>query len=407
VPTWRRSYVRVGSKLGRPPTSAPDDASALVALVQRQPDATTAEHGTSQATDGKVAISLDDIAPEIEVANAPRVYRLSPELAAAAGTSNDDFVVQGLAARRHISLLAVLPKGGKTTWTAQMVVAALRGEPFLGKATDLAENEDILWLTEEPEDIFVPRLTEDFGVTEAEMGRILPAFRRRAPITYDWTKYLTALNAEVKAREQRTGRRIGLVIIDTFAAWTDLDDDTESKPGAVLKAFEPLYRLTESIGAGVVVLHHTRKSGGRFGTGIRGSGAIAGAVDVLVEMERWGGRNPPPTRRDIHVLGRRKATCWDASLDFRDGRYVVTEAKPRDADRGLGEVARRVLTALAKAGDDGRERKVLANEVGVSLSAIKKHVPELDTAGWVRADVGARGKETLHITDAGRERLAR
>src|SRR5262249_39817758 len=143
----------------------------------------------------------------------PAVYTLTPELAAAVRASDDDYVVEGLTARRQIGVVAMLPKGGKTTWTAQLVVSALRGEPFIGKATHLAEDEDILWLTEEPEDIFVPRLTQDFALTETEMGRILPAFRRRAPITYNWTKYLTSLKAEVKAREEHTGRRIGLVII--------------------------------------------------------------------------------------------------------------------------------------------------------------------------------------------------
>src|SRR5262249_2230407 len=97
-----------------------------------------------------------------------------------------------------------------------------------------------------------------------------------------------------------------------------------------------------------------------------------------------------------------------ASLDFRDGRYVVTEAKPRDAERpGLGDVSRRLLDALAKAGEDGLDRKALEKPAGVSGSAMKKHVPELVKAGWVRPVGGARGKETLATTEAGREELAR
>src|SRR5262249_40674075 len=74
------------------------------------------------------------------------------------------YLVDVLLARRLISLFAGLPKSGKTTLTGTLVTALLRCEPFLGLATHLAEDEDILWLSEEPPEVVHSRLIDDLGL---------------------------------------------------------------------------------------------------------------------------------------------------------------------------------------------------------------------------------------------------
>src|SRR5262249_10624792 len=58
---------------------------------------------------------------------------------------------------------------------------------------------------------------------------------------------------------------------------------SENDPGAVLEALLPLRRLTER-GVAVLLLHHPRKGRGLEGQSARGSGALSGHVDILVEM---------------------------------------------------------------------------------------------------------------------------
>src|SRR5437763_4222758 len=74
---------------------------------------------------------------------------------------------------------------------------------------------------------------------------------------------------------------LDLVVIDPLASF--LPGRSENDAGAMLTALLPLQRLTAA-GLAVLVLHHPRKRTSADGQWARGSGALSGYVDVLIEM---------------------------------------------------------------------------------------------------------------------------
>src|SRR5205823_4412199 len=86
-----------------------------------------------------------------------------------------------------------------------------------------------------------------------------------------------------------------------------------------------------SRGAAVLVLHHPRKGEPAPGQAARGSGALSGCVDIVIEMSRVGGpmdddrrrrllafsRHPDTPRRLVIELNA-DATDYAALGDFRD-----------------------------------------------------------------------------------------
>jgi hypothetical protein len=96
-----------------------------------------------------------------------------------------------------------------------------------------------------------------------------------------------------------------LVFIDTLAVWAGIADENDASKATL--ALAPVMLLAANTGAGIVVVHHTRKGGGSGGEAIRGSGAIYASVDMSVELsvvsedsdDRWldvTGRVVHPTR---------------------------------------------------------------------------------------------------------------
>ena len=71
-------------------------------------------------------------------------------------------------------------------------------------------------------------------------------------------------------------------MIDTLAFWAGLEVEQEKDAGATAAAMELLLAAARD-GLAVLVLHHLRKAEGGQGLGVRGSSAIAGAVDAVVE----------------------------------------------------------------------------------------------------------------------------
>jgi hypothetical protein len=78
---------------------------------------------------------------------------------------------------------------------------------------------------------------------------------------------------------------LGVLIVDTWDKWTGLKGDAENNAGAILEALEPLVHAAGSDLA-VLICAHQRKSFGEFGEAVRGSNALTGGVDVVIELER-------------------------------------------------------------------------------------------------------------------------
>jgi|1186.fasta_scaffold21173_2 DNA-binding transcriptional ArsR family regulator len=81
--------------------------------------------------------------------------------------------------------------------------------------------------------------------------------------------------------------------------------------------------LAASQGLAVVVLAHQRKSGGKYGEGVRGSNAITGSVDIVVELERV---QADEQARVLRAIGRSRSTPEQTVLKLTDRTYHVEDS---------------------------------------------------------------------------------
>jgi hypothetical protein len=107
------------------------------------------------------------------------------------------------------------------------------------------------------------------------------------------------------------------VIVDTVRAWCPQAEKSPEAANEVMQAVRQ--ELTEP-GLAVLVVHHDRKGGGDFGEGVSGTNALVGAVDVLIELKRVGGRVDDPRRR---MVTSRRFEPMDVTARLEGHRYVV------------------------------------------------------------------------------------
>jgi hypothetical protein len=129
---------------------------------------------------------------------------------------------------------------------------------------------------------------------------------------------------------------VDLVVIDPLAMFLPVQD--EANAGPMLEALLPLQRLSGQ-GVAVLVLHHPRKGAASPGKMARGSGALSGCVDVLVELGGVGHGIPEGRRRRLRAWSRHEQTPRDLLIELNadgtdylcHGDYEVEEIRRNDA----------------------------------------------------------------------------
>ena len=102
--------------------------------------------------------------------------------------------------------------------------------------------------------------------------------------------------------------------------------EREKDSGAAIAVMEALTRAADA-GRAVVALAHTRKGGGEDGEGVRGSSAFAGAVDVILEIDKA----DDTRQRTILALSRFPDTPGTTVIELTEaGEYLLVS---RDDER--------------------------------------------------------------------------
>ena len=91
-----------------------------------------------------------------------------------------------------------------------------------------------------------------------------------------------------------------VLAVDTLPQWAQIPGDAENSAGVARDVFDAFSGVDD---LAIVFNFHDRKSGGEPGEATRGSGAFAGAVDLIVDIRRTGG-NGQEHRRELSLLGR-------------------------------------------------------------------------------------------------------
>ena len=167
-------------------------------------------------------------------------------------------------------------QSGKTTLVLALTRAVLTGEPFLGQDTVYSP---VVYLTEQSAPSFKRNLRRAGLLGRRDLHILL----WNRVVGWKWPDIV----AEARRKAIDVGARV--IVIDTLGQFSGIRGDNENNSGAAMLVMEPLQALSADRIA-VLVSRHDRKSGGEVGDSGRGSSAYAGAVDVVLHLQRLLGR---------------------------------------------------------------------------------------------------------------------
>lgn len=230
-----------------------------------------------------------------------------------------DWLLPGYIARGAITLLTGLWKAGKSTMLAHL----LRDLHHGGGLVDVPTDGAVLIVSEEPPGVWARRRDD----LRLDPERVLivqrPTFARTDAI--GWRRLIEGLKDEIAARD------VALVVIDTLpSVWPVANENDASES---LEALGPLRDLSNA-GAAVLIVMHPRKGGGGEATATRGSGALPGFVDVIVELRRHNADDAHDRRRLLTAYGRFEDIPPETVIELTDAGYVIVgdRADVREAD---------------------------------------------------------------------------
>ena len=213
--------------------------------------------------------------------------KYASELSADSATVN--WVWSGMLAGGHLTLLSALAKCGKTTFLSFLLRALQGGRPFLDRPT---KQSNTLLISEESETIWAKR--RDVLKLSNHLSVICRPFLAK-PNLAAWTEFL------IYASSVAVDRKCDLVVLDTFSAFVPWKNENDA--AEVMQAILPLHRLTQT-GKAVLLFHHFGKGDPSEGRAARGSTAMVGAVDIVLELRRFKPDEQSDRRRVLNGLGR-------------------------------------------------------------------------------------------------------
>jgi predicted ATP-dependent serine protease len=319
---------------------------------------------------GSASPQRNDKGDEAPLSSLP-FARLSKALASV--PEEPEWTWRGFLAPGIVTLLAGRPKVGKSTFVFGLLEALTTGQPFLALAT---RETGVLLLSEERQGTLAEKARR-FSLD----GAVHLLMRHDVQGPRSWPDVI----AEAVAYCHSNG--LGLLVVDVLDKWAQLRGDAENNAGAVLEVLEPLMRAAAA-GLAVLVVGHQRKSSGEFGEAVRGSNALTGAVDVVVELER-------PTAdvlagegaRLLRAVSRFMATPEELVAELGEEGY---ESRGDSFTARADAMRAQVLDVVQTLGE--ATTKKVADEAGLSERNTRRHLEWLLEAGTIaREGKGRRG----------------
>ena len=221
----------------------------------------------------------------------------------------------GYLKRGHITLLTSMWKSGKTTLVSILLSRLAAGGTLAGLAVQAGR---VMVLAEESDDLWADRI-ERLGL--GPNFRLLCRPFREQPSSDQWDVMIDSVLA---LREQEG---LDLLVIDPLVHF--LPGRSENDPIAMVQMLRTIRRLANA-GTSVLILHHPRKAPSAPGRSARGTGALSGEVDIILEMDDLGRATETDRRRRL----------WAFSRHNESPRRLVIELNAEGTDyAGLGDFA--------------------------------------------------------------------
>ena len=175
-----------------------------------------------------------------------------------------------------------------------------------------------------------------------------------------------------------------MLCVDTFDKWTGLRGDAENKTGEILAALEPLQNAAAA-GLAVVISADQRKAQGSHGDAVRGSNALAGGVDVVLELER-SSVDLSSSVRVLKAVSRYEETPEELTAELTETGYTASESvsalrAKSELDRVAAAVER---LAGARTSDAYPTVEELSESVDLPKSTVRERLGVLQDAGRIQ-----------------------
>ena len=206
------------------------------------------------------------------------------ELTATAEPKPLEWIWDGFVARTSLTLLTSQWKAGKTTLVSLLLArrALAQGGALAGLAVRPGKT---VIITEEDRHLWADRASRNgFGSQVC----FFPQPFHALPNLAEWQALIERI------LQLRDEHGIDLLVIDPLAHFLRCENNSAS----VLEALLPLRELTRH-GMAVLVLHHPSKNQKSTGHASRGSGALLGHADIIIEMRQPPGDSLTRRRRFI------------------------------------------------------------------------------------------------------------
>lgn len=295
-----------------------------------------------------------------------------------------DWVWPGYLARQHITLFTGLWKAGKTTLVSHLLRDVASGGGLVGDAVSGAR---VLVVTEEGSTLWTRR-RDDLQLGGGKVDLLIRPFMAK-PDNRRWQAFIDYLAGLVR------NRRYALIILDTLASvWPVMNENDASEVGAALM---PLRAISDS-GPAVLLIHHPRKGEGQEGQATRGSGALPGFVDVIIEMRRYAKDDNSDCRRVLTTYSRFDESPPEAVLELGDGGYVVLGDKARVNKDDRLDAVEALLPTEGEGATPEEIHQRWPTEPKPSLRSLQSDLPTGAASGrWVRTGSGRRGSSFRYL----------
>jgi AAA domain len=258
-----------------------------------------------------------------------------------------------ISANKKNNVVETKPEGSLTLPFAPIRAALQEGSLFLGLE---AKQSGVLILSEER------RGTLSSKVQRWNLNGFVHSLRRQQALEKSWAGVV--YEAIVYCHQ----KGLGVLVVDTFSEWARIGNENEA--GEILAAIGAL-QMAADTGLAVVVVSHQRKAPGRFGEAVRGSNALTGAVDIVLELER------SLSFRDANVRVLRAVSRYDETPDdlvvalTEDGYEVRGDSETAKAEEE-SEAILSALDGLSSATTDD-----LAEATELHASKVRRHASRL------------------------------
>jgi hypothetical protein len=290
-----------------------------------------------------------------------------------------DWFWEGFVCPTVLTLLAGLPKVGKSTLLFGMLRALRDGDAFLGAPTRPTR---ALLLTEEREVTLAQKRTL-LGLDGDDDLHVLMRWEARDA---GWEEVVA------QATVYALAHGLGVLIIDTLDKWLPLvGESAENDAGAIVRSLLPLLEAA-SAGLAVILVTHHRKGEGRHGERVRGSTALTGAADVIVELERARGAFGEEGGRVLSGTSRFQSTPETIALELTEGTFVAVGS----AEEGEARAEQATILAVLRGGpltrDEVKDALIAAEGSAMRGETLALRLRQMVASGTVvRSGRGKKG----------------